>query len=332
MSIIEKALDKLDVNKSLPKLELNDESSPFTDPAPTTEKANNARGSRRGTRASPIPGTGSDASPPEAHLPSSRVSKPKQKAVSPNKPGAKSEEIVLDLRRLRDLGLLTPQDAHSRLAEQNRHIKRPLLMNAMGKGAHPLRFPNTILVTSSLPNEGKTFVSVNLAMSIAMEMDRTVLLVDADVVKSDVCNVLGIKKLEGITDVLASDHMSIADVMLKTNIPKLTVVPAGRGYPNVTGLFSSEQMTSIVQEFASRYEDRIVIFDSAPLLATTVTAILSGLVGQVAMVVEAERTARSSVEDALEMLSDANAQTVSLILNKTRERGAADYYGYGYGA
>ncbi len=334
MSIIEKALDKLDDKKSLPKLDFDDEGSLFTERTPSTKNARDtAHGSHSGrTSTAPIPGAGSGESLSETHLPSSRTAKPRQrKTVSSNKPAAKSEEVVLDLRRLRDLGLLTPQDAHTRLAEQIRHIKRPLLMNATGKGAHQLKFPNTMLITSSLPNEGKTFVSVNLAMSLAMEMDRTVLLVDVDVVKSDVCNVLGIKRLEGITDVLASDHLNISDVMLKTNIPKLSVIPAGRGYPNVTELFSSEQMTDIVQEFASRYEDRIIIFDSAPLLATSITAVISGLVGQVVMVVEAERTAQGSVDDAIEMLSGSNAQSVSMILNKTRERGGADYYGYGYG-
>ena len=191
---------------------------------------------------------------------------------------------------------------------------------------------NLIIVTSSLPGEGKTFISINLAMSIAMEVDRTVLLVDADIHKSDVTKILSLDRVEGLTDHL-KEGIPLQDLMLKTNIPKLTILPAGRHYSNLTELVASEQMRNLTFELATRYEDRVVVFDSPPLLATSGASVLTGLMGQVVMVVEAVRTSQSALQDALRLL--AGHSNVGMVLNKSRMRAKTGqnygYYYYGYG-
>jgi len=209
-------------------------------------------------------------------------------------------------------------------------IKRPLLLKAFPHEGKRLGNENVILVTSSVPGEGKTFLSVNLAMSIAMEVDRTVLLVDGDSAKSNISKLFGITTDRGLTDYLASDELDLADVLVRTNIDNLTILPAGGHVANVTELLSSEQMKRLTEELASRYSDRVIIIDSPPLLAASGARVLAGLAGQIVFVVEAIRTTQNAMREALRMIeTHAN---IGLVLNKSRERPRAAYqYGY-YGA
>jgi len=239
-----------------------------------------------------------------------------------------SRELRVDLERLSSMGVITPHTTNTVLAEEYRLIKRPLLDRAM-PGLQHVPNGNLIMVTSALPGEGKTFTALNLAMSMAMEMDRTVLLVDADVVRSDVSRVLGIEAVEGLTDYLSEEGVDLGDVLVKTDVPKLTVLPAGRQHKNVTELFASQQMRRLADELSQRYADRIIIFDSAPLLATTGSSVLAATVGQIVMVVEAERTLQRTVKDALKQIERFG--TVNLVLNKGRLQSRSQYgYGYGY--
>ena len=237
--------------------------------------------------------------------------------------------ITLELERLRQRGLLVPDTQRSRIREEYRHIKRPLLMNAAGKGATVAEYANVIMVTSANPGEGKTFTASNLALSIATERDQTVLLVDADLVRPSVNKLFDFEAEMGLVDYLIEDSLKLSEVLLKTNIPSLTILPAGSSHHLSTELLGSGNMRVLVQEMSKRYSDRIVIFDSPPLLATSEASILAGLVGQVVMVVEAEKTRQSQVKEALALL-DANT-IVGFVLNKTRGPLADYYYGYGYG-
>ena len=209
-----------------------------------------------------------------------------------------------------------------------RRIKRPLVSNAIGRNKSMVDRGNLILVTSSIPGEGKSFTSVNLALSIANEKDTTVLLVDCDVAKQGVSRMLGLEKVSGLVDVLESDDLTIGDVMLQTDIPNLRVVSAGKQHEYVNELLASQRMTYLVNEIASRYKDRIIIFDGPPLLATPQTQVLAGLVGQVVFVIEAGKTPQSVVEEALEMIPEE--QATGLVMNKNEGISGRSGYYYGY--
>jgi exopolysaccharide/PEP-CTERM locus tyrosine autokinase len=225
--------------------------------------------------------------------------------------------------------MLTPDAVRSRLAEEYRLIKRPLLMNAFGKGASVVEHPNLIMITSALPGEGKTFSSINLAMSIAAELDHTVVLVDADVARPAVARVLGIEPEPGLIDVLVDEKLDLSDVLIKTDVEKLSVIPSGHHHPQSTELLASEHMRRITTELSQRYSDRIVIFDSPPLLVTSEASVLANLMGQVVLVVESEHTPQSAVKDALGLLH--GPEILGFILNKSiRGTFGGDYY-YTYG-
>jgi receptor protein-tyrosine kinase len=190
---------------------------------------------------------------------------------------------------------------------------------------------NLIMVTSSLPGEGKSFVSVNLAMSIAMEVDSTVLLVDADVIKPTVPKLLGIQPGKGLMDILTQPDLSFGDVLLRTNVERLSLTLAGTPHRGASELLASDAMTRLLKEISSRYPDRIVVFDSPPLLATTESRVLASRMGQVVVVVEAERTTHGVLESALSTVE--SCPVVLTMLNKAQESDAGSYYGYyGYGS
>lgn len=238
-----------------------------------------------------------------------------------------ANRVALDLARLERLGFLTPESGRGQLTEEIRHIKRPLLMNAFQRGDVAGDRTNLIMLTSARPGEGKTFTSINLAMSIAKERGKTVLLVDADVAKPNVSRTLGLPpKLPGLVDYLLDDSLALSDIMLRTNVPNLRVLAAGRTHIHSTELLASDAMSQLVEELSQRYPDRVVIFDSPPLLATSEAAVLAGLVGQIVMVVEAEKTSKQEVNEALGLLDQS--KMIGLVLNKTRAMLTSDHYGY----
>jgi receptor protein-tyrosine kinase len=232
---------------------------------------------------------------------------------------------------LKRMGALTPDAGRTKIAEEYRLIKRPLLINALGRaGTPPIPNGNLIMVTSSVPGEGKSFTAINLAISMATELENTVLLVDADVSKSSVVRYLGLHAEKGLLDVLRDPKVELSDVLIKTDIAKLTVLPSGRGFAHATELLASSAMKTFVEDISSRYHDRIIIFDCPPLLATSEATVLASYMGQIVFVVEAERTPQEAVKDALLHLVDH--EHVGIVLNKAPIRtGGGDYYGYGYG-
>ncbi len=248
-------------------------------------------------------------------------------------PVRRSKEVVLDLARLAAQGYVTPDSPRSQLADEFRVLKRPVLNNAHGKSAAPIRRANLIMITSSVPGEGKTFTSINLALSIAMEVDSTVLLVDADVARPAVLDRLGLPSSPGLLDLLTQPELEVADVMLRTNVDRLSILPAGTPHLRATELLASTGMSRLLDEMATRYSDRILVFDAPPLLLSTESRALATQVGQVLMVVEADRTTQSMVTTALGMIE--SCPVVMTILNKTDpSQSGGGYYGqYGeYGA
>ena len=301
MSIIEKAASRIDNNK--------DPAAPAT---PLIEAAMAARA------AAPM------APPP----PRSAAPRP---AVAPAAPRRQStKRVELDLNRMRDMGTVTAAGGRTLLVEDFRIIKRPLIKRAFAKAVEGERPANLIMITSSLPGEGKTFCAINLAMSIAMELDHTVLLVDADVARPSVLRTLGLPSQPGLMDILLDEKLDLADVMLRTNVDTLSILSAGTSTPRATELLASQSMSNFLHEIATRYPDRIVIFDSPPLLLTSEAHVLATHMGQIVLVVESETTTQHAVKESLRQLDGCS--NVNLIYNKTREfLGIEETYNYHYG-
>jgi protein-tyrosine kinase len=252
-------------------------------------------------------------------------------AQKPSPPANPIERRTLELGRLQAAGFITPALQDSRLVHEFRVVKRPLIQHALARTAAPAANRNLVMVTSALPGEGKTFVALNLAMSLAMEVDCRVLLVDADVVSPGLPRLLGIEPQKGLMDLLTPSGVGLDEVLLGTNVERLTLLLAGTPHPGASELLASEAMTRLLAELSSRYPERIVVFDSPPLLATTESRVLAAHMGQVLVVVEAERTTHAALEAALSTLAACPA--VFTLLNKAPESKAGSYYGaYGYSA
>jgi receptor protein-tyrosine kinase len=246
--------------------------------------------------------------------------------------GRDGQSIDTGVATLRTAGLAVPGDMDHNIAEELRLIKRPLLLNAEGDGTLVAN-PNLLMVTSALPGAGKTFLSMNLAMSMASELDWTVLLVDADVTRSTLSRRLGLGDAPGLVTLLEEERRNFGDFVYRTSMPGLHVLPAGPARANVKELLGSQRMRALIADLTARQRRRIVLFDSPPLLLTSEARVLASYVGQVVLVVEAGVTSRRSVLDAIETLDPAKA--INLVLNKNQQRlGIGDYHyasysGYG---
>jgi exopolysaccharide/PEP-CTERM locus tyrosine autokinase len=237
--------------------------------------------------------------------------------------------VDIDWKRLSDLGFAAPGSSNTETIEEYRNIKRPLVNNAFGNGSEGITRANLILITSSLPGEGKTFTAINLALSIANERDKKVLLIDADVARPSISKVLGINKSPGLIEYLEGGDINFSDIISRTSIPGLSVITAGKLHDYSTELLSSNKMALFVEELSNRYPDRIVIFDSPPLLAATQGEVLARLVGQVVLVIEAEKTMQNVVMESVGKL--AACDVVLAVFNKSKKNMDINYYGYGYG-
>lgn len=251
------------------------------------------------------------AGPPAAH---SRIAR------------APPRHVDINLAALAMRGYVTPEAATSQTADEFRVIKRPIIRNAIGQGGANGKIRNLVLVTSALPAEGKTFTALNLAMSVAMEFDSTVLLVDGDVAHPSLPALLGVPNSPGLLDLLTRDDLDVADVLIRTNVEKLTVMPAGSRQRRATELLASEQMANLLRELASRYSDRIIIFDSPPLLATTEARVLATHMDQIIMVVAADTTTQHTLSQALATIE--SCEIVLMMLNKASRTDVGAYYGY----
>jgi len=292
MSSIEKAIERLNKDKTTPPVELESggAQTPRTEPADTVA-----------------------------------ADEPTQAGA---KPDAKVQPRSLDLSTLPDSRYLIPGCNNRTLSEEYRSIKRPVIMNALGKGAAPVERGNLIAVTSSLPGEGKTYTALNLALSMAAELNSTILLIDGDILRSSLSSLLGIEKHRGLTDLLTDPSIQIRDVLISTKLSKLKVIAAGTRFDNSTELLASDAMERLVLEMGQRYSDRIILFDTPPLLATNEARVLMHLMGQVLLVVEAGKTSLEALKDSLSHIS--SNKVIGMVLNKTNTRfGRGSYGGYG---
>ncbi|RUP83376.1 exopolysaccharide biosynthesis protein [Alteromonas sp. KS69] len=263
---------------------------------------------------------------------SNNVPEPQREATDAAKPETTSPKssFKINLQRLSGNGHISLSGERRQINEEYREIKRKLLANAFGPLAKTLHNPNIIMVTSSRPSEGKTFTATNLALSIAAEQDKTVLLVDADVLKPNVLNTLGLERRKGLMEYLVGEVDDISEVLYSTNIDKLKIIPAGRSHHLSTEMLASHKMHETVDEFANRYPDRIVIFDTPPLIGINESAILANFAGQAVVVVEEGKAKLSDVKMSVERLNPDMA--IGFVVNKSvhYDTDGSGYYGYYY--
>jgi exopolysaccharide/PEP-CTERM locus tyrosine autokinase len=259
---------------------------------------------------------------------------PKRSAV----PVAQKKKVTVDGERhavsqeeLFAGGLLAPFEQALAVADEFRRIKRPLIANAIGETAGSTSVPNrnVIMIASAMPGAGKTFCAVNLAVSISLERELNVVLVDADVAKPHVSRAFGLVDRQGLIDLLLDETLDMADLLVRTDLNDIQVLPAGQPHPQATELLASDRMSRVVTELSTRYSDRVIILDSPPLLLTSEAQALASQVGQIALVVEAGRTTQQALNHTLDSLDSEKA--INVILNKTRTWNRGGYYGgYGY--
>ncbi len=241
-------------------------------------------------------------------------------------PMAAAKVVTMNLAQLRATGLLPPEHQERQIAQQYRQIKRPLIANAVGRGGEAIAGGQLIMVASAMPGEGKTFTSMNLALSLAAERDLNVLLVDADVAKPHVSKLLGLEQDTGLLDLLRDPELDPEGAVLPTNVPGLSVMPAGRHSADATELLSSARMEEITTWLAARDPRRVIVFDSPPLLLATESHAIAAHCGQVVCVVRAGITPQGQLNDALDFVRAR--PFVALVLNQSVSPTSTQYYHY----
>ncbi|MFT3665089.1 chromosome partitioning ATPase [Piscinibacter sp.] len=245
-------------------------------------------------------------------------------------PVLRSKDIHVDMARLAELGYIVPGRERSRWAEEFRAVKRAVL-DVIRQPQQKTPRSNLLMVTSALPGDGKTFCALNLALSIAAEVDSSVMLVDADVVKPSVLDRLGVQaEAAGLLDVLSGSVNDLSEVLLKPDsIPKLTLLHAGMPRENATELLASGAMDRLLDELSTRYTDRIVVFDAPPLLLTSEAKALAKKVGQLLMVVRESVTRVEDLTNAYACVE--SVPNVISVLNGSPLEEAPQGYASGYG-
>ena len=247
---------------------------------------------------------------------STRRDNESEESVGPPHSPAKrrSRQVSVDLEKLRSAGGFSPSGIFTRTTEEFRMIKHAILMNEAKRRKEGSLNSNLVMVTSSREGEGKTFVAINLAMSLAAERDKQVLLIDADLSNPSILERLAIRAERGLIDYLEDATIDLADVLLQTNVESLSVLPAGHPHPLSTELLASTRMEQLMSEMAQRYPDRLIVLDAPPVLATSESAALAMHVGQIAFVVEASRTSQAAIKEALGLISIC--PDIGFVLNK----------------
>jgi len=272
-------------------------------------------------------------------VPPAPASVPAQPAMVEREPqvqlppiGFSETKHPVDRERLRELGMIVPEGAVTALLEEFRIVKRQLLLatrEAQRSDRSPLA--QRVLICSPLPGEGKTFCATNLALAIAAEKDSEVLLIDADFAKPSILSTLGLPAGPGLMDALADPSIKVEDCVLGTDVPGLWVLPAGNQTAQDSEFLASSRTAQLLDRLTQGAPNRMVIFDSPPALAASPAAELAKYVGQAMLVVRADSTGQSAIEDALTRLSAC--PDIKLLLNDARfspsGRRFGSYYGYG---
>ena len=237
-----------------------------------------------------------------------------------------AKQITVDNADLRARGYFPELDTDRQFADQYRRIKRPLIDKALS-GSAAVAEPRVIMVTSALPGDGKTFTSINLALSMALERDVTVLLIDSDVAKRHISDIFGLGEHAGLLDALVDENLDVESLIVPTTTRGLSILPAGRRVAGTAELLSSNRMRKIVTSLCTRNPRRILLLDSSPLLVTNEGRALVKIAGQVVLVVRAGVTPRQAVQAAVGLFDPQQAGGV--VLNEVQASSKEGYYGYG---
>jgi receptor protein-tyrosine kinase len=234
--------------------------------------------------------------------------------------------VHVDRDALRALELLPAPTEERLLAHEYRQIKRPLLANAFGRGGPQIPKGRVIMVASALPGDGKTFTAINLALSMAREKDLRVLLVDGDVAKPHVSSIFGVVGEAGLLDVLRDESLAVESVVVPTDVDGLEILPAGRASETATELLASSRMETVVSQLTAAVPNRIVLFDSPPLLLTSESRVLCAVAGQAILVISAGATPQQAVYDAIAHMGEG--RYIGLVLNQCEQKSQGEYYRY----
>ena len=243
-----------------------------------------------------------------------------------------TRQSTIDRARLAAHGMIVPGAPVTGISEEYRIVKREIIRNFSGTANRPV-VPrgHRVLIASANPGEGKTFSAVNLALSLAVEADHDVLLIDADIAKPSVLETLGLENGPDLMDALADPHLPLGDCLIQTDIPGLKVMPAGTQHMHDTELLASARTEALLGQLEAGAPGRIVILDSPPVLAASPAAVLAGHVGQLIMVVRADQTMESSLRDAIGLMGAC--PHIQLLLNGVKfspgGRRFGTYYGQG---
>ena len=237
-----------------------------------------------------------------------------------------ANRLAIDNNALRDGGYLPEVSKDRQFADQYRRIKRPLIEKALS-GDHAGGEPRIIVVTSAVPGDGKTFTSINLAFSMALERDISILLVDSDVAKHHITDIFGLRQRKGLLDALTDESLDPEALVVPTSSRGLSILPAGTRVEGTAELVSSNRMRQIVTTLCTRNARRILLLDSPPLLITNEGRALVKIAGQVVLVVRAGETPRHAVQAAIDMVDEKQAG--GMILNQVKVGLTEGYYGYG---
>jgi receptor protein-tyrosine kinase len=239
--------------------------------------------------------------------------------------------VHLDFARLRDEGRVPSSEMTRQVEEEMRRVKWPVLNAIEGRGGEKAARNNVVLVTSAVPGEGKTFTSLNLALSIVRDRESRVVLVDGDVARPGLTPTLGLEGRPGLNEVLEDTAMDVEAVIYRTDIDGLFFVPAGRWHDHSPEFFAGSRMPQVIEELSRRVGNGVIIFDSPPLLATNDAQALTRYAGQVLLVVRSDDTEQQAVLDALALVD--RTAVVSAVLNRVSPSIVSRYYGqyyYGY--
>lgn len=259
------------------------------------------------------------AAAPERPRPIAARPAPVAQAVhrpAPVRVSAPAQRIELDHEAMAASGLLVPGAPGGSLAEELRLVKRRLLASVDARIARGDDRARVVLIASGQPGEGKTFMALNLALSIATEQERSVLLIDGDNAKPELLARMGVaEEGPGFLDSLADPRIDPESLVLGTDIPRLCVLPAGRKDRNIPEYFASARMPELITRLCETDPSRIILIDSSPALAASATGVLAQHAGQTLVVVKADTTAEADLKETLDLLSGCDE--LALVLNST---------------
>jgi len=239
-------------------------------------------------------------------------------------PGSSDTEYPYEPRisQVNNPFLVSANDTGSPISEEYKKLKSLLVGMERQDG-----FANVIMVTSAIAGEGKSITALNLALSLAQEMDHTVLLVDADLRKPSIHRYLDLNPVAGLADIL-EERADMGTALIHTGIGRLVVLPAGKVTHNPVELFTSQRFAQFIQDIKHRYRDRYVIIDTPPILPFAETRTLSKLVDGVIFVVKERMASQASIAEGISALD--GARKLGLVYNEAEISISDDRYGHYY--